>query len=471
MPAMTPRTSSPLARWLREGTRSAFFLAPRWRGLAPTPAVLFTLLALSLAVDAATQRLLIDGAARFHWPALFAGWLPTVVLLLACWWLAPQAQLDPQRAPGAAALFVLAVALAAVTYTLSAALVVVLARSGLLTGATWGGWGWTLAWLLPLAWLVAASARLLWRSGHGSPALRASAVIAFAAVTVLASSSDPLRLWYPDTSARDAAAQPRFQWTPALLEAQAQTLPRQIAALAPQRPGVVDVYVLTYAPYADEDVFLRESRMVLDVMAERFGAAGRALMLVNHRSTAQEAAWATPANLQRALAAIGARMDRDEDLLFIHLTSHGARSGELATAFAPLAVDALTPAQLKAALDAAGIRWRVISVSACYSGSWIAPLQSDHTLVMTAADAHNTSFGCGVGSELTFYGRAVFDEALRRDTRSFETALNSAREVIRERERQAGKDDGYSNPQLRAGAAIRTQLERLERERAAAAGD
>jgi len=48
--------------------------------------------------------------------------------------------------------------------------------------------------------------------------------------------------------------------------------------------------------------------------------------------------------------------------------------------------------------------WRVISVSACCSGSWIAPLAGDTALVMTAADADHTSYGCGRRSELTFFG-------------------------------------------------------------------
>jgi len=123
---------------------------------------------------------------------------------------------------------------------------------------------------------------------------------------------------------------------------------------------------------------------------------------------------------------------------------------------------------LKAALDAAGIRHRIVSVSACYSGSWIDPLAGEHSLVMSAADADNTSYGCGRGSELTYFGRAVFDEQLRGKTLSFELAHAQARPVIEQREKQAGKDDGYSNPQIRVGEAMRQQLLRLERERGAA---
>ena len=70
----------------------------------------------------------------------------------------------------------------------------------------------------------------------------------------------------------------------------------------------------------------------------------------------------------------------------------------------------MTPAMIKGLLDAAKMRYRIRSVSACYSGSWIAPLGADETLVMTAADAEHTSLGCGKHSDLTFFGRAVFEE-------------------------------------------------------------
>ena len=46
------------------------------------------------------------------------------------------------------------------------------------------------------------------------------------------------------------------------------------------------------------------------------------------------------------------------------------------------------------------------------------------------------------------------------------SAHAAARTVIKEREEEAGKDDGYSNPQISVGSAIRERLARL-RERLA----
>ena len=75
-------------------------------------------------------------------------------------------------------------------------------------------------------------------------------------------------------------------------------------------------------------------------------------------------------------------------------------------------------------------------------------------------DAEHTSYGCGRKSELTFFGRAMFNEQLR-NTRSFEQAFAAAVPVIRKREEEAGKPDGFSNPQIQVGAGIRPVLEEL----------
>jgi hypothetical protein len=154
-------------------------------------------------------------------------------------------------------------------------------------------------------------------------------------------------------------------------------------------------------------------------------------------------------------------MDRENDVLVVYLTSHGAGDFRLEAANPPLELDTVSPGELRQALDNAGIRNRVIVVSACYSGGWVGPLADDHTLVMTAADATHTSYGCGRGSELTFFGRAVFDEQLRK-THSFEQAFAQAVPVIQRREEEARKPDGFSNPQISAGEKLRPVLQQLE---------
>jgi hypothetical protein len=320
----------------------------------------------------------------------------------------------------------------------------------------WAAW---MLYLLLWAWTVGAVLRLTARFGVvrlrlGILALGMIALFGLAAVHF------PDRPWKGDPALDKE--RPHLELSQEMFEAQQALLQKAVAGLAPERAGVVDVYALVFSPYAGEDVFLREGGMVAKLLAERFDADGRVIQLANHAATAQSLPWATRLNLERAVAGLAAHMDREHDVLVVYLTSHGAGDFKLAAANEPLNVDPVSPSELRRTLDQAGIRNRVIAVSACYSGGWVGPLASESTLVMTAADAAHTSYGCGRRSELTFFGRAVFDEQLRR-TRSFEQAFAAAVPLIRQRETAAGKGDGFSNPQISVGDRIRPVLHELER--------
>ncbi|HZW20574.1 C13 family peptidase [Noviherbaspirillum sp.] len=441
-----------LAHWMREGARAAFFLRPRWKGLLPTPAMVALLVLCGILLNMAFERLYVTGAAVFDWRAVASGWLPTLAAIWVCYMMR-----GPQR--GTASLVCMVLAQSVCISLLTGAVYALMIHAQLFNAralGTAGMWGLLLA---PGAWNILAQLALLWREGNRRPLPLAA--LSLAAAVALHYAAQPPSFWLPgDDELQDQRRQ--LSLTQELMEAQPQLLAQRLKEIRKQRPGTIDVYAITFAPYSDEDVFRRESAMVAEVMAQRFGAEGKNLQLVNHVQTLQQWPWATPRNLQRAIQRVAELMDRNEDILFLHLTSHGARDGQLAAEFWPMTVAPVRPADLKAWLDEAGIRYRVISISACYSGSWIPVLAGDGTLVMTAADAEHTSYGCGRGSELTFFGRAMFHEQLRSRTHSFEAAHAAARDIIRQREEEAGKDDGYSNPQISAGPAIKPRLARLE---------
>jgi hypothetical protein len=245
-----------------------------------------------------------------------------------------------------------------------------------------------------------------------------------------------------------------------MLYLQPQLAQASIKALAPQRRGIPEFYFVGFAPYARENVFLQESEVIRTLMDERFDTSGRSLLLVNNRKTLRQYPLATVTNLRAALQRIGQVINKDEDILVLYLTSHGSKTHKLSASYWPLRLQELDPALLKEILDESGIRWRVIIVSACYSGGFIEPLRGPTTLIMTAADATHTSFGCGSESDFTYFGKALFDEQLR-ETYSFEEAFTRAMPVIRERE-QAEQEE-FSNPQLAVGDEIRPKLEQIER--------
>src|SRR5262249_47565318 len=145
--------------------------------------------------------------------------------------------------------------------------------------------------------------------------------------------------------------------------------------------------------------------------------------------------------------------------LFLFLTSHGAPDMFSIDA-GPIHADQLYSDDLKDMLDASGIKWRVLVISACYSGSFIDELWDAHTLIVTAARYDRTSFGCSSERNWTYFGEAFFDHALRRDT-SFVTAFDDAQAEIAKRER--AEQLTPSDPQMRVGRAIPPKLAELER--------
>jgi Peptidase C13 family len=112
-------------------------------------------------------------------------------------------------------------------------------------------------------------------------------------------------------------------------------------------------------------------------------------------------------------------------------------------------------------LDQSGIQNRVVVISACYSGGFIEPLKNENTLAISASALDKNSFGCSNEAEWTYFGKAFFDEALRK-THSFVEALEIAKPVIAARE----KEQGYtpSEPQIAQGEELRPILMKLQRQ-------
>ena len=149
---------------------------------------------------------------------------------------------------------------------------------------------------------------------------------------------------------------------------------------------MTDLYFIGFAPYASEDVFRKELEVIHPLMDQRFDTGGRSLRLVNNDETLRDFPIATMGNLRRALAGLARRMDTQEDVLVLYVTTHGSRNAVLAVELPPLQLYNIDPPALKRMLDEAGIRNRVLIISACYSGSFIPELRGPDTLIMTAVD-------------------------------------------------------------------------------------
>ena len=231
--------------------------------------------------------------------------------------------------------------------------------------------------------------------------------------------------------------------------------------LAPERPGVTDLYFVGAAGWADQDVFGREVLFARSTMDERFDTRGRSLLLANDPSTRGVLPLVATPTLRHALRAVGMRMNREEDVVFLFVTSHGSTKGLALRPPRDGAFDdeTLTPQTLRSMLDSAGIKWRVLVVSGCESGVFIEPLANEFTLIATAAADDRNSYGCATGNAFTDFGRAVFSEQLYVE-RSFPRAFANAARAIDKREVEA--DLRTSRPQVFEGSSIGAKLRQFE---------
>jgi hypothetical protein len=248
------------------------------------------------------------------------------------------------------------------------------------------------------------------------------------------------------------------------LYAQKELLDKALASLKPREPGRINLYLLAVAGDGSQEVFRREVEFVQGEFARRFGTSGRTVALVNSRSTVASAPMATVTSIREALNAIAARMDREQDILFLFLTSHGSAEHELSLAQIGIDLQDLRAAELGTMLKESGIRWKVVVVSACYSGGFIDPLQDERSLIITAARRDRRSFGCADENDFTYFGRAFFKESLPK-SRSFAEAFRRAEALVGDWERKDLKDtkdvdEARSFPQISTAGAIDAQLKR-----------
>jgi hypothetical protein len=243
------------------------------------------------------------------------------------------------------------------------------------------------------------------------------------------------------------------------LFAQRRLLDEALDSIQPGRPGVIDMYVLAVGGDGSLEVFRREAEYVRADFDARFGTKGRSVALVNSRRTAASAPMATVLSITAALKTIAVRMNRDEDILFLFLTSHGSREHELSLQSGSMKLRNLPARELGHLLKESGIRWKVVVVSACYSGGFIEPLRDDGTLIITAARSDRSSFGCVDENDFTYFGRAFFKEALPA-SRSFQDAFSRAEALVAEWERKDQPGQERSLPQIYTTPGVNAQLQR-----------
>ena len=217
----------------------------------------------------------------------------------------------------------------------------------------------------------------------------------------------------------------------------------QTAAAPPPRGHVV-----AFGLSDELNVFHTEATAAAAILTRYYGGGSPPLVYTNR----PRAGRATVGNLRAALTQAAARMDRDKDVLFVFLTSHGSPRGVVVSTGRKQSF--LTPTELGWLLRDTGVRNKVLIVSACYSGIFI-PLADPTTLVITAADETHPSFGCEKTAVWTYFGRALFTQGIPK-TNNLRDAFVLARAAVLKRETREGYQP--SNPQMAGGQEFVARL-------------
>ena len=208
--------------------------------------------------------------------------------------------------------------------------------------------------------------------------------------------------------------------------------------------GARKVSVVSFGLFGDQGVFRSEATGAAQIVADRFGSGPTRVQY-----NSKQGGSATIEGLALSLHAAAKEIDAENDILLLILTSHGSRAG-LAVKAGRLA-QTLTPSKLADMLARTGIRYKVVVISACYSGVFVPRLANPDTLIITAADAHHPSFGCRDKARWTYFGDAFFNVALRQ-ARSVKDAFVAARALVTKRERRERLEP--SNPQMSGGENV-----------------
>jgi hypothetical protein len=212
-----------------------------------------------------------------------------------------------------------------------------------------------------------------------------------------------------------------------------------------------------FAGVGEQKVFAEEIKLAAKTVGEQFGIVQRSLLLINDRRDLESNPLATATNLQYALSHSAKKMNVDQDILFLSLSSHGSEDPKLSVSNTALPLNNLSGEALAKALNDSGIKWRVVIISACHSGAFIKYLANPKTIIITASAADKTSFGCSDDRDLTYFGEAFYRDALPK-SKSLIDAFNAAKGAIQERERKEGVKP--SDPQASFGAEIARKLEK-----------
>jgi Peptidase C13 family len=284
----------------------------------------------------------------------------------------------------------------------------------------------------------------------------ATAVIAIAILFVSSNSAlfESPTLWSepePDTTDYETQAEKAED----LLISQGPRIEAEVARVRAAPADRTGVYFVGFAGVGRQKVFADEIKLAAQRISDRYDSAARTVLLLNDRRDLDSHPLATVEGLKLALKDIAGKMDIEKDVLFLSLSSHGSDDPYLSVSNTAVSLRDLSGSDLAEALHESAIKWKVIVISACHAGAFIDALHDDNTLILTAAAADRTSFGCSDDRELTYFGEAFYRDALPHSATLLDAFAKAKADIA---SREAREHVRASNPEEFIGPAMQKKL-------------
>ena len=215
----------------------------------------------------------------------------------------------------------------------------------------------------------------------------------------------------------------------------------------PATAGQPANYLFGWAMYA-EPVFDRDVILFEQAFAGAFGtpADSRTFGFTSNRLE-------SPVNgpdIDAALASLATQAVDGQDTVVVMVTTHGSPDVLALRPFPDDATIAFSADRFAELLAPLSNDLQIIIIQACFSGSLIDELRAPNRIIMTAAAADRSSFGCNPNNNNTFFIQAM-NQALAQGG-SWSTIFAQTEAIVRQMESDRGLP--ASNPQSYIGGQM-----------------
>jgi hypothetical protein len=192
-----------------------------------------------------------------------------------------------------------------------------------------------------------------------------------------------------------------------------------------------------------EPVFDRDVNALSKAFSNRLGSS-RSTAKFGYTSNALKRP--SPKNVNTAIAQVSTKARDGTDVVIVFLTTHGTESLLAVEPSTNEKVVGVSADALNDFLKPAQNDQQIIILQACYSGSLIKGLRHPNRIIMTAAAADRTSFGCSPDSRNTWFTKAMV--AALPEANNWSEVFASTKSKVLEYEAQQGiRKSDQSNPQ------------------------